>query len=88
MDWVSDGIAIGSRRDAKERELVQSAGIDAILQLYGPERERPDFPPETAALCLYVVDGEPLNAEAIRTGVDFISRRTNSNDSKKCSDEP
>jgi hypothetical protein len=81
MDWVSDGIAIGSRRDAMERELLQSAGINAILQLYGPERERPDFPHVAVAVCLYVVDGEPLNSESICTGVEFIrtQRRAGNN---------
>jgi hypothetical protein len=72
MDWVTKGIAIGSRQDTMDGELVERAGIGAILQLYGPEREQPELSHAGAALCLYVVDGEPLAAESIRAGVDFI----------------
>jgi protein-tyrosine phosphatase len=72
MDWVAAGIAIGRRRDALDGDLVRGAGIEAILQLYGPERDPIEFAHVTHALCLYVVDGEPLSPELLTQGVSFI----------------
>jgi hypothetical protein len=44
MDWIVEGIAIGSRRDVLDRGYLQSAGIEAVLQLHGPHSEPLAFP--------------------------------------------
>jgi hypothetical protein len=72
MDWVAEGIAIGGRRDALDHASLKAAGIEAVLQLYGPERESLEFPFASAVCCLFVIDGEPLPLAVLREGVRFI----------------
>lgn len=72
MDWVADGIAIGSAADTVELAILERAGIEAVLQLYGPEPFAAAFPFAASVLHLYVVDGEPLPDLRLREGVDFV----------------
>jgi dual specificity protein phosphatase-like protein len=73
MDMVADGIWIGGRRDALDHAELQRVGIEAVLQLYGPEPEPLAFPFARATRCVFVVDGEPIPPDALREGVQFIA---------------
>jgi Dual specificity phosphatase, catalytic domain len=72
MDMVVDGIWIGGRRDALDHAHCQTTGIEAVLQLYGPEPEALAFPFAREVRSLFVIDGEPLPASALSAGVGFI----------------
>ncbi len=75
MDWVADGIAIGSRRDALEPVLLRNAGIAAVLQLLAPDEEPLAFPFVPTIRRLLVSDGEPLAPETLQDGVAFIGEQ-------------
>jgi hypothetical protein len=44
MDWVADGIGIAGRREAMDQEQLQQQGVEAVLQLYGPDLDPLQFP--------------------------------------------
>ena len=75
MDWVAEGIAIGDMRDAIDHSGLREAGIEAILQLYGAERERVGFPIPVEVLQLQVADRVPPPPALLRRGVEFIRRQ-------------
>ena len=75
MDWVVDGIAIGGMSDAIDHSRLQEAGIEAVLQLYGAERERIGFPFPAEVLQLPVMDRGSLPPPLLRQGVEFIRRQ-------------
>lgn len=72
MDWVADGIAIGSAYDTSDPADLERAGIEAVLQLYGPEPFPTALPFAAAVQHLFVVDGEPLAIARLCEGVEFI----------------
>ena len=72
MDWITDGIALGSWTDACDHRYLEQQGIEAVLQLYGPEPCPDGFPFAKEFLQLDVRDARPLAPEMLRRGVDFI----------------
>jgi hypothetical protein len=60
IDWVAEGISIGGRRDIIDHGRLQEEGVEAVLQLYGHERERAGIPIPIHVLQLPVADRVPL----------------------------
>jgi protein-tyrosine phosphatase len=75
MDWVAEGIAVGGMKDAMDFELLESEGVEAVLQLYGQEREQIYFILPIDTLQLQVEDRRPLPPPLLRRGVKFIRRQ-------------
>jgi protein-tyrosine phosphatase len=74
MDWVTPSLAIGNWQDASDAESLAAAGIETVLQLYGP-----DPAPQACAvggefLQLAIVDARPLPTGPLGEGVRFIRR--------------
>ena len=72
MDWVADGIAIGGIKDAIDFDRLEAEGVEAVLQLYGHEREQVYFVLPLDVLQLQVEDRRPLPPQRLRQGVKFI----------------
>ena len=72
MDWVAEGIAIGGKRDTTAPAALAAAGVEAVLQLHGPEPCDDAFPFTPRVLQLRVLDGVPLPEEVVRESVTFI----------------
>jgi hypothetical protein len=75
MDWIVEGIAIGSRREAMDARLLEYHGIDSALLLYDSEAPREEFPLPGEVLQLVVQDARPVPAELLRQGAAFVRRR-------------
>jgi len=75
MDWVAEGIAVGGLRDTLDHDRLRSEGIEAVLQLYGADRERATIPIPVELLQLSLMDRQPLPPALLRRGVDFIRRQ-------------
>jgi len=67
MDWITDQIAIGNFRDARE---VTPEEVDAILCLR--EECCDDAQPELEILCLPLADGAGNHRHYLDEAVDFI----------------
>jgi protein-tyrosine phosphatase len=72
VDWVTEGIALGGMQDALDFQRLEEEGVEAVLQLYGHEREKIGFVLPVDVLQLCVEDRRPLPVEALRQGVEFI----------------
>lgn len=70
MDWITEGIAIGSVREASDTDLLAAEGVGAVLRLLDDELKV--GAPEMHQLWLRVADGQPLDVALLRRGVEFI----------------
>lgn len=72
MDKVADGIWIAGYREACDVAALARAGVDAVLQLHGPEPDPLPLPPGPEVSALFVVDGERLPPTTLKAGITFI----------------
>lgn len=71
MDFVTDQLAIGTRRDAQDAEALRAAGIAALVSLAPVERPAG----VRRQLALDVADRAPLEAATIDEVVEFVRAR-------------
>jgi len=67
MNAIRPWLYIGKYRDTLDAALLAAYGIGAMLQLAGPVLQA-----GVASLYLPIEDGEPLSAEQLRAGLDFV----------------
>jgi hypothetical protein len=72
MDQVAEGIWIAGYREACDAAAQQRAGIDAVLQLYGPEPDPLPLPPGPQVRSLRVLDGASIPVVVLSEGVQFL----------------
>lgn len=72
MDWITESLGLGSWYDCQDHPYLQEQGVEAILQLYGPDPRPDGFPFARASLQLSVVDARPLPVTVLQEGVAFI----------------
>ena len=72
MDWIVEGLALGGWGDTRIHLGLQGTGIEAVLQLYGPEARSELGPLAKEVLQLNVLDARPLPPSLLRQGVEFI----------------
>ena len=72
MDWITEGLGLGSWYDCQDHAYLQEQGVESILQLYGPDPCPDGFPFARASLQLNVVDARPLPTLVLQAGVAFI----------------
>lgn len=75
LEWITEQVAVGGVRDLLDCQSLEVQQIEAVLQLYGLERERAAIPLPLEILPLQVMDRQPLSPEALREGVDFLRRQ-------------
>jgi len=69
MKIIRPWLSVGKFLEPRDRELMVSSGVEAILTLYWPVEHE-----GIESLHLPVEDGVPLKGEVLRRGVDFILR--------------
>ena len=69
MICIAPNLHIGSAYYDSDKQLLDAAGIEAVLQLF--EGDEP-WPAHWHVLRLAVHDGQPLACEQLRRGCDFV----------------
>lgn len=64
---VRPWLLIGRHRETLDQELMERAGVGALLHLAAPVE-----PPGVVTLHLPIEDGEPIDGEELRRGVAFV----------------
>ncbi len=72
IDHVLDGVYISSWRATQHIEYLREHGITNVLKLY---EDDPYFPGDFNTLENVLADGEPIPAETLRRGVQFVQEQ-------------
>jgi protein-tyrosine phosphatase len=71
MDWITDQLALGSRREALDPAVIEREGVEAILTVYEDGEPEGSFS-VPHLLHLHVRDGKPLPPDVLRRGTAFV----------------